>query len=61
MFNSNSASINNIDDFKKCDNGTTELGFNEIWKRLCEPPIKNYPDATGFGRFLRRLYDACEA
>lgn len=60
MFSSNFASVNNIDAFKKCDNGTTELGFNEIWQRLCEPPIKKYPDITGFGRFLRRLYDACE-
>ena len=59
MFSSNAAHINNVDAFRKCDNGTTELGFDEIWKRLCEPPIKNYPDATGFGRFLRRLYDAC--
>mgnify|MGYP002621857063 CR=1 FL=1 len=60
MFSANSARLTDINAFKNCDNGTAELDLHEIWYRLCEPPKRNYPDAKGFGKFLRRLYDACE-
>ena len=60
MFSANSARVNDIIAFRNCDNGNTELDFHEIWCRLCEPPQKNYSDTEGFGKFLRRLYDACD-
>ena len=59
MFTDNPAKIVRTDEFKSCDGQETDLTFNEIWYRLSEPLNVDTAD-NGFGKFLRRLYEACE-
>ena len=59
MFADNPAQILQVDEFKSCDGQETDLTFNEIWYRLAEP-LNIDSTVTGFGKFLRRLYEACE-
>lgn len=42
-----------------CDE-ESKITMNELWYRLSEHPGKDNENASGFGRFLRALYDCCE-
>lgn len=47
-------------EFKSCGGAETSLTFEEIWWRLSED-FEFDSSLSGFGKFLRRLYEACEA
>lgn len=59
MFSDNPACLVRPDEFSSCGGQETDLTFHELWYRISES--KNIDSSvSGFGRFLRRLYDACE-
>ncbi len=62
MFAARPAQIVNAEDFSSCDGVITkpELTLHEIWYRLSED-FKIYAAVNGYGKFLRRLYEACDA
>ena len=59
MFAANPAQILHPDEFKSCDGSKTDLTLHEVWYRLSES-VSFDSSVSGFGRFLRRLYDACK-
>ena len=59
MFLDNPARLTVPDDFKSCDGRETDLSFHELWYRLSEP-LNIDSSVNGFGKFLRRLYEACD-
>lgn len=60
MFIDNPARLTRPDEFSSCDGQETNLTLHEIWYRLSEP-LNIDSSVNGFGKFLRRLYEACEA
>ena len=61
-FSSASDELTHPEDFTSLDGvNNPDLSLNEVWYRLTEP-LNNvdYTGAEGFGKFLRRLYEACE-
>ena len=58
MFIAEPAQIIRPEEFKSCDGSETDLTLHEIWYRLSESYSFN-SSTGGFGRFLRRLYEAC--
>lgn len=59
FFDSNPARIINKKLFSSIDGNKSDLTVHEVWYRLTEP-CKYDSDVKGFGKFLRRLYDACK-
>ena len=58
MFEANPARIVDKKLFSALDGNKTALTLHEIFYRLTEP-VKYDSTVKGFGKFLRRLYDAC--
>ena len=59
MFTDAPAKLTRPDDFKSCDGQETDLTLHELWYRISEP-FNIDSSVNGFGKFLRRLYEACE-
>ena len=62
MFESRPARIVNAEEFYACDGVLTnpKLTLHEVWYRLTED-FNVDSSVNGFGKFLRRLYEACDA
>lgn len=61
MFVDNPAQLVNPDDFSSCGGPVNdEMTLHEVWYRLSEPYRIDYSSIKGFGKFLRRLYEACD-
>ena len=58
MFEANPARLVDKKLFAALDGNKTKLTVHEVWYRLTEP-FKFDSTVKGFGKFLRRLYDAC--
>ena len=58
MFESNPARLTDKKLFAALDGNKTALTLHEIFYRLTEP-FKYDSTVKGFGKFLRKLYDAC--
>lgn len=58
MFDANPARIVNKKLFAAIDGNKSKLTVHEVWYRLTEP-FKLDSNVSGFGKFLRRLYDTC--
>ncbi|MBO4780605.1 MAG: hypothetical protein J5497_08215, partial [Selenomonadaceae bacterium] len=59
MFDSNPARLVDKKLFAAIDGNKSELTIHEVWYRLTEP-FKVDSGVSGFGKFLRRLYDVCK-
>lgn len=59
-FESNPARIVDKKIFSALDGIQSKVTLHEVWYRLTEP-LKLESSVTGFGKFLRRLYEACAA
>ena len=59
MFEANPARLNDTDKFKSCDGIDTNLSLHEIWYRMSEKKDID-SNASGYGKFLRCLYESCE-
>lgn len=60
LFEANPAKIVDKKLFAACDGIQSKLTLHEVWYRLNEP-MKFDSTVKGFGKFLRRLYEACAA
>ena len=60
MFEANPARLVDKKLFAAIDGNKSKLTIHEVWYRLTEP-FKFDSTVKGFGKFLRRLYDACAA
>ncbi|MCR5833888.1 MAG: tubulin-like doman-containing protein [Selenomonadaceae bacterium] len=60
MFEANPARLLDKKLFATCDGTNSKVTLHEVWYRLTEP-TKYDSTVKGFGKFLRRLYDACAA
>lgn len=58
IFAPNPAQLVRPEEFSSCDGRETDLTLHELWYRLTEP-LKLDTSISGFGKFLRRLYEAC--
>lgn len=58
MFDANPARLVDKKLFAAIDGNKSKLTVHEVWYRLTEP-FKLDSNITGFGKFLRRLYDSC--
>ena len=58
MFDANPARLLDKKLFAALDGKQSKLTLHEVWYRLTEP-FKFDTTVKGFGKFLRRLYDAC--
>lgn len=58
MFDSNPARLVDKKLFAAIDGNKSKLTVHEVWYRLTEP-FKLPSSVSGFGKFLRRLYDSC--
>ncbi len=59
MFEANPARLVDKKLFAAIDGNKSKLTIHEVWYRLTEP-FKFDSTVKGFGKFLRRLYDACK-
>ena len=59
MFEDAPARLTNPDEFQSCDGTNTNLTLHELWYKLTED-VDLDSSVQGFGKFLRRLYEACE-
>lgn len=60
IFENNPARLTSPDEFNSCDGSVNkDMTLHEIWYKLSEP-LEITSQADGFGRFLRRLYEACK-
>ena len=60
MFEANPARLSDKKLFAACDGIQSKVTLHEVWYRLTEP-MKLDSTVNGFGKFLRRLYEACAA
>ena len=60
LFEANPAKLTDKKLFATLDGTKSKVTLHEVWYRLTEP-FKFDSTVTGFGKFLRRLYDCCAA
>ena len=60
LFEANPAKLTDKKLFAALDGTKSKVTLHEVWYRLTEP-FKFDSTVTGFGKFLRRLYDCCAA